>query len=76
LLHARAAKYDRATALGVGEYVKASSAIEIAKHTLMSGEVILAIGTLTGLLARKIKTGVIPAHSLAFARHESAGRRR
>jgi len=35
--------------------VEASSAIEIAKHTLMSGGVILAIGTLTGLFAQKIK---------------------
>jgi cell volume regulation protein A len=34
--------------------VEASSAIEIAKHTLMSGGVILAIGTLTGLFAQKI----------------------
>jgi cell volume regulation protein A len=32
-----------------------SYAIEIAKHTLMSGATILAIGTLTGLLAQKIK---------------------
>jgi len=29
--------------------------IEIAKHTLLSGGIILAIGTVTGLLARKIK---------------------
>ncbi|HZL39598.1 MAG TPA: sodium:proton antiporter [Pseudolabrys sp.] len=35
--------------------MEASSAIEIAKHTLMSGGVILAIGTLTGLFAQKIK---------------------
>ena len=34
--------------------MEASSAIEIAKHTLMSGGVILAIGTLTGLFAQKI----------------------
>src|SRR5689334_22339818 len=31
------------------------SSIEIAKHTLMSGGIILAIGTVTGLLAQKIK---------------------
>jgi len=47
-------KNNRATGLG-GGYVEASSAIEIAKHTLMSGGVILAIGTLTGLFAQKIK---------------------
>jgi cell volume regulation protein A len=35
--------------------VQASAAIEIAKHTLLSGGLILAIGTLTGLLAQKIK---------------------
>ena len=35
--------------------MEASSAIELAKHTLMSGGVILAIGTLTGLFAQKIK---------------------
>ncbi len=35
--------------------MEASSAIEIAKHTLISGGVVLAIGTLTGLLAQKIK---------------------
>lgn len=33
----------------------ASASIEIAKHTLMSAGLILAIGTLTGLLARKLK---------------------
>jgi cell volume regulation protein A len=35
--------------------VEASPAIEVAKHTLMSGGVILAVGTLTGFLATKIK---------------------
>jgi potassium/hydrogen antiporter len=35
--------------------VESSAAIEIAKHTLLSGGLILAIGTLTGLLAQKIK---------------------
>lgn len=32
-----------------------SSAIEVAKHTLLSGGLILAIGTVTGFVARKIK---------------------
>ena len=35
--------------------MEASSAIEIAKQTLLSGGLILAIGTVTGLLAQKIK---------------------
>jgi len=35
--------------------VEASSAIEIAKHTLLSGGLILAVGTVTGFVARKIK---------------------
>src|SRR6266849_4060724 len=35
--------------------MEASAAIEIAKHTLLSGGLILAIGTLTGLLAQKLK---------------------
>jgi cell volume regulation protein A len=35
--------------------VEASSAIEIAKQTLLSGGLILAIGTITGLLAQKIR---------------------
>jgi potassium/hydrogen antiporter len=35
--------------------VEASSAIEVAKHTLMSGGVILAVGTVTGFFAAKIK---------------------
>ena len=33
----------------------AATPIEIAKHTLFSGGLILAIGTLTGLLANKLK---------------------
>ena len=37
------------------EEVESSSAIEIAKHTLMSGGVLLAVGTLTGFVAQKIK---------------------
>jgi potassium/hydrogen antiporter len=35
--------------------VEASAAIAIAKHTLLSGGLILAVGTITGLLAQKIK---------------------
>ena len=37
------------------EEVESSSAIEVAKHTLMSGGVLLAVGTLTGFVAQKIK---------------------
>jgi potassium/hydrogen antiporter len=39
----------------IGGNVEASSAIEIAKQTLLSGGLILAIGTITGLLAQKIR---------------------
>jgi cell volume regulation protein A len=35
--------------------MEASAAIEIAKHALLSGGIILAIGIITGLLAQKIK---------------------
>ena len=35
--------------------MESSAAIEIAKHTLLSGGIILAIGTVTGFVARKIK---------------------
>jgi cell volume regulation protein A len=35
--------------------VDSSSAIEVAKHTLMSGGILLAVGTLTGFVAQKIK---------------------
>jgi cell volume regulation protein A len=35
--------------------LETSTSTEIAKHTLLSGGIILAIGTLTGLLAQKIK---------------------
>src|ERR1039458_6621466 len=38
-----------------GDVVESSSAIEIAKHTLFSGGLILAIGTVTGFVAQKIK---------------------
>ena len=37
------------------EEVESSSAIEIAKHTLMSGGILLAVGTLTGFVAQKVK---------------------
>ena len=35
--------------------MEASSTIEIAKHTLLSGGLILAVGTATGFVARKLK---------------------
>jgi len=35
--------------------VEGSSAVEIAKHTLLSGGIILAIGTVTGFIAQKCK---------------------
>ena len=35
--------------------MEASSTIEIAKHTLLSGGIILAVGTVTGFVARKLK---------------------
>jgi cell volume regulation protein A len=35
--------------------MEASTAIEVAKHTMLSGGLILAIGTITGLVAQKIK---------------------
>jgi potassium/hydrogen antiporter len=38
-----------------GEEVEASAAMEVAKHTLVSGGLILAIGIFTGLSAQKIK---------------------
>ena len=40
--------------------MEATVSMEIAKHTLVSGGLILAIGTLSGLLARKIKVPDIP----------------
>jgi cell volume regulation protein A len=41
-------------AIGENE-LEASASIELAKHTLLSGGLILAIGTITGLVAQKIK---------------------
>ena len=35
--------------------MESSAAIEVAKHTLLSGGIILAIGTVTGFVAQKIK---------------------
>src|SRR5665647_610758 len=35
--------------------MEGSTAIELAKHTLLSGGLILAVGTITGLFAQKIK---------------------
>jgi cell volume regulation protein A len=35
--------------------LEASASVEIAKHTLMSGGLILAVGTIAGLLARRLK---------------------
>src|SRR5712692_3345118 len=32
-----------------------SASVEVAKHTLMTGGLILAVGTVTGLIAQKIK---------------------
>jgi len=39
----------------MGECVESSAAIEIAKHTLMSSGLVLAVGIFTGLLARKVR---------------------
>ena len=41
------------------------ASVEIAKHTLMAGGLILAIGTVTGLLAQKIKVPDIAVFLLA-----------
>jgi potassium/hydrogen antiporter len=41
--------------VAIGKKMEASASIEIAKNTLLSGGIILAIGTVTGLLAQKIK---------------------
>jgi cell volume regulation protein A len=51
----RAASFRAAKASGGKAILEPSASIEIAKHTLLSGGIILAIGTLTGLLAQKIK---------------------
>jgi len=45
--------------------VHSSSAIEIAKHTLLSGGLILAVGIITGFLARKIRIPDIALFLLA-----------
>lgn len=41
--------------LRLGEAVEASAAIEIAKHTLLAGGLMLAVGVVTGFVAQKIK---------------------
>jgi potassium/hydrogen antiporter len=43
-----------------GKILEASASIEIAKHTLMSSGIILAVGIITGLLAEKIKFPDVP----------------
>jgi len=43
-----------------GEPLGSDVSMQIAKHTLISGGTILAIGTLTALLAQKIKIPDIP----------------
>jgi potassium/hydrogen antiporter len=42
-----------------------SASVEIAKHTLMSGGLILAVGTITGLLAQKARIPDVAAFLLA-----------
>ncbi len=42
-----------------------SAAVEIAKHTLLSGGLILAVGTLTGLFAQKMRIPDVPVFLLA-----------
>jgi cell volume regulation protein A len=39
-----------------GGELEPSTSIEVAKHTLLSGGIILAVGTITALLAQKIRT--------------------
>jgi cell volume regulation protein A len=46
---------NKITRHGLGEKVEGSAAIELAKQTLMSGALILAIGTVTGFVAQKCK---------------------
>src|SRR4029078_4588461 len=45
--------------------LEASASIEIAKHTLVSCGLILAVGTITGLLAQKIKIPDVAVFLLA-----------
>jgi cell volume regulation protein A len=44
-----------AVTLRPGEAVESSAAIEVAKHTLMAGGIVLAVGVAVGFLAQKIK---------------------
>jgi cell volume regulation protein A len=46
---------NKITRHGLGEKVEGSAAIELAKQTLMSGALILAIGTVTGFVAQKCR---------------------
>ena len=46
-------------------HLETTVSMEVAKHTLVSGGLILAIGTFTALLAQKIKIPDIPAFLLA-----------
>ena len=46
---------SRLTAAFWGDVLESSAAIEVAKHTLLSCGLILAIGTFTGFVAQKIK---------------------
>jgi cell volume regulation protein A len=46
---------EQASPYRVGETLETSASIEIAKHTLLSCGLILAIGTVTGLIAQKIR---------------------
>jgi hypothetical protein len=48
---APAAKKKIVARFPAGGNVESSSAIEIAKHTLLSGGLILAVGTITGFVA-------------------------
>jgi potassium/hydrogen antiporter len=59
------AKNRRSFVPVTGGKVDSSSAIEIAKHTLFSGGLILAVGIITGFLARKIKVPDIALFLLA-----------
>ena len=55
----------RNTGLHRRKRLEASTSVEVAKHTLMSGGLILAIGTVTGLLAHRIKVPDVAVFLLA-----------
>jgi len=48
-----------------GKKLEVPASVEIAKHTLMAGGLILAIGTVTGLLAQKIRVPDVAVFLLA-----------